>query len=85
MKVIKRDGRTQEFDISKIMVSIERSSDDAGNPMTSSDILNVSEDIKNKIWKDFKNKVGYNDIRNIVIEELTNAGFESVSKAYESQ
>ncbi|WP_102400247.1 ATP cone domain-containing protein [Haloimpatiens massiliensis] len=85
MKVIKRDGRTQEFDISKIMVSIERSSDDAGNPMTSSDILNMSEDVKNKIWDDFKNKVSYNDIRNIVIEKLSNSGFESVAKAYESQ
>ncbi|WP_138202818.1 ATP cone domain-containing protein [Haloimpatiens lingqiaonensis] len=85
MKVVKRDGRLQEFDINKIMISIERSSDDAGNPMNSSDILNLSGDIKNKLWKDFNESVSYKDIRKTVIEVLQDAGFKSVAKAYESQ
>lgn len=85
MKVLKRDGRIQEFDINKIKVSISKASDDAEEPMNSSDILNISEDIEKLINKEYNNEIKYSDIRNIVMDHLNENGFKNVSEAYKMQ
>ena len=82
MKVIKRDGRLQDFDLNKIKTSISRASDDADQPFNISDIDNLAKGIEVAIEKLQKNTVGVEIIQNLVLMELENAGFNVVSKYY---
>jgi len=82
MKVIKRDGRLQEFDLDKIIRSIGAASDDAGKPLNTSDLHNIARDIEKSIKKLGKEQISFDEIRTIVIDTLEKNGFKDVAKAY---
>ncbi|MCB2292588.1 hypothetical protein LGK95_03410 [Clostridium algoriphilum] len=82
MKVIKRDGRLQDFNLSKIKTSISRASDDAGQPLNIADIDNLAEDIWDSIEKYQKDPIAFNIIHEIVLGELEKWGFSLVAKYY---
>lgn len=82
MKVLKRDGRFQDYDLDKIKLSIERASDEARQPFTLSDIEILSKDIHRKILNMGKDVIRSVEIHNIVYNQLKNAGFDEVAKCY---
>ncbi|SKA95091.1 ATP cone domain-containing protein [Caloramator quimbayensis] len=82
MKVRKRDGSLQDFDFEKMIRSIEAASDEVGEPMTLSDLQNVSKEVEKILKSKFIDEVSYMDIRDAISAELKNSGFEDVAKAY---
>lgn len=83
MKVIKRNGRLQEFDANKIKVSIMRTSDDLKQPLNSSDIDNITQSIEGIIRTYNQDSIKAQDIHRIVVEELRKYGFHRIAEAYD--
>lgn len=82
MKVVKKDGRLQEFDLNKIVVSIQRASDDIHQPINYSDSKTIALKIEAKLRKLYPDSVSSHDIHDNVIESLENCGFHSTAHAY---
>ena len=82
MKVIKRDGRLQDFDLSKIGTSISRASDDADQPFNESDIYNLTKGIEKSIESLGNESIAAVDIHKFVLDELEKDGFHIVAKFY---
>lgn len=83
MKVKKRDGRMQDFDINKIIITIEGASDDAKEPMNESDAELVGRAIERKVNSYNGTAIPVQEVMDIVIEELGNLGFKKIAEAYE--
>ena len=82
MKVIKRDGRLQEFDLGKIKTSISRASDDANQPFNKSDIHNLARHIEKYIENLNQDSIEADSIQKLVLSELEKQGFHMVAKFY---
>jgi len=82
MKVIKQDGRLQDFDLSKIKTSIHRASDDANEPLTASDIQNLARNIEKEIETLQKDTIHSYLIQGLVLSEIEKSGFHNVGKYY---
>jgi len=82
MKVIKKDGRVQDFDIEKIRVSIENASDEAKAPMADSDISNIIEDVQKMIDSSGLQRIHSSDIQTMVVNTLKKLGFSVVARYY---
>lgn len=82
MKVIKRDGRLQTFDLNKIKTSISRASDDAEQPFNESDIDNIAKGIEEGIEGLKVDTIDADTIQSLVLSELEKTGFNVVSKYY---
>jgi len=82
MKVIKRDGRLQNFDLSKIKTSIYRASDDASQPLNESDIDNVAKSIEKSLKNYQKDSIHSDIIQKFVLRELEKQGFKIVAEYY---
>lgn len=82
MKVRKRDGRLQEFRIEKIMLSIERASDDVKESMNESDSENISRMIMSEIRKLALDEIESCKLKNIIIQCLNELGFQAVAEVY---
>ena len=82
MKVIKRDGRLQDFDLDKIKISISGASDDAEQPFNESDIDNLVKGIEEGIQNLQKDTIDVDNIQNLVLNELEKLGFNVVAKYY---
>lgn len=82
MKVIKRDGRIQDFNIDKILITLVKVSDEIAEPFTESDINNLSEDIVKSIKAKAIDTIGVNSIQDVVIEQLEKLGFNKAAKHY---
>lgn len=82
MKVRKRDGRLQDFRIEKIMLSIERASDDAKKSINESDSKNISRMIKSEIKKLAVNEIESCRLKELIIRCLNELGFNSVAEVY---
>lgn len=83
MKVKKRDGRLQDFSINKIKLTLERVSDELGEPFTGSDLRILTETVELKIVETGKEIIESAEIYKIVIERLRRYGFAGIAKAYE--
>jgi len=81
MKVIKRNGEYQEFDIQKIRLVLERVSDAIGEPLNASDINAVSRVILRDVER-FGEAVPYDVLREIVAGALRESGFDDHADAY---
>lgn len=82
MKVLKRDGRIQEFDIGKIRLTLQRASDEANEPFTGADINVVSKAIEDEIFSNGRNEIMVKEILDIVISKLRELGFSDVARFY---
>lgn len=82
MKVIKRDGRLQTFDLNKIKTSISRASDDAEQPFNESDIDNIAKGIEEALENLQKDTVDVVAIHDLVLSELEKVGFNVVARYY---
>ena len=54
LKVKKRDGRIQTFNLEKIKLSIQNASDDMRMPLNESDVYSIIQAINTKIFKKVK-------------------------------
>lgn len=84
MKVIKRDGRIQEFEMRKIILTLEKASDEAGTPFTRSDIENITRGIEKKVLSKYEDKINVDQILNIVVDQLREDGFGRTAQYYEN-
>jgi len=82
MKVIKKDGRLQDFDINKVMLTVEYASDSAGAPMAISDIKNIGEDVQEKVNSYGSDHIPSSVIQQFVVDSLKELGFSIVAKHY---
>ncbi|MFU0801169.1 MAG: ATP cone domain-containing protein [Xylanivirga thermophila] len=83
MKVIKRDGRTQDFEIDKIKLTLERVSDEINMPFTHGDVERVAHAIERSINNIGTDTITSSKIHEIVIGELNTLGFIEIAKAYD--
>lgn len=83
MKVIKRDGRLQNFDLDKIKTSIDRASDDANQPLNKSDIENLARSIEKGLKNYQKESIHFDVIQKFVLLELEKQGFKAIAKIYD--
>lgn len=85
MKIIKKDGRLQEFDKNKIFISIGNASRDTEDAMLNeSDLKILVEDIVNKIYEirnDETPSSSY-EIIGVMVEILLRDGFDNVVKSF---
>lgn len=84
MKVIKRDGRIQEFDIGKIQITLENVSDEISEPLTASDIKKLLASIEKAVCSRNQDEIRSSEIFEIVIEKLEKAGFSDIAAAYKN-
>ncbi|WP_186429439.1 ATP cone domain-containing protein [Clostridium sp. BSD9I1] len=85
MKVIKRDGRIEEFVIDKIRTSLARTSDEAKNPLTDGDLKVIEERIMRDLMALKKDKIESRQIRDVILEKLNYCGFSGIARKYESR
>lgn len=82
MIVLKRDGSTQEFNEDKIRASLETTSDEIGEPMSSGNVRIIVKGILDRIRRYYPEQVPTKEIHYFVVAELTNSGYYNVAKAY---
>lgn len=84
MKIIKKDGRIEEFNIKKVKTSIENAARDSESMLNESDLKIITSDIENtllKIRKDTLITSSY-EVIGVIFEILKRDGFNSVLKSY---
>lgn len=84
MKIIKKDGRLEEFNPSKIRTSIENAAKDSGSFLNSSDLKILSSDVEKvirTIRKDSLITSSY-EVTGIIFSILKSDGFNNILKAY---
>ncbi|MDV4152102.1 ATP cone domain-containing protein [Clostridium sp. AL.422] len=84
MKIIKKDGRLEEFNINKIKTSIENAAKDSGSFLNSSDLRILADDIQKTILAIRKDPciTSSYEVTGIIFSILRNDGFSNILKAY---
>lgn len=84
MKIIKKDGRLEEFNIGKIKTSIENAGRDSETILNESDIKILLEDIEKvlNLIKVNRDTTSSYEIIGIILDVLRKDGFNNISKAY---
>ena len=85
MMTIKKDGRLQEFDESKIRTSIENAAKSISQvPLNEADINVISSDVVDKIKKIRKNNDNTSsyEIIGIIVDILKKDGFREVAREF---
>lgn len=83
MKVLKRSGKIEDFDLKKIQKSLECIAVSVEGLLTNSDISNLVSAISKKITESYTDQITYKEIRGVVTETLAKMGFSKVAKAYD--
>lgn len=82
MKVRKRDGSLQNFNLNKIRLTLERVSDELGEPFTGADLKLLTGMIEQRIAEMGKETINSAEIHKVVIEKLRIFGFTEIAKSY---
>lgn len=82
MKVKKRNGRIQEFNLDKIKLSIQRASDDMNKPLNESDSNRIVNTINAELLAKNKATIEYREIHSKVVEILNEFGFKDLANFY---
>lgn len=84
MKIIKKDGRLEEFNIGKIKTSIENAGRDSETILNGSDIKILLEDIEKvlNLIKVNRDTTSSYEIIGIILDVLRKDGFSNVLKSY---
>jgi transcriptional regulator NrdR family protein len=82
MKVIKKDGRIQDFDIKKTILSIERASDDIKESMNESDAENIAMAITRELNKLKVDRIESSKLKDLILCSLQELGFNSIADVY---
>ena len=84
MKIIKKDGRVEEFNSKKIRTSVENSAKEVGITLNESDLIILVEDIEKKILQIREKELitSSYEVVGVVFSVLKRNGFKSVLKSY---
>ncbi len=84
MRILKKNGLDEKFDIDKIKTSIANSATDIGLPLTESDLNILLSEIVKELYKakDTSLIISSHEIRKIVCKMLINYGFHKIAKSY---
>ena len=84
MKIIKKDGRLEEFNIGKIKTSIENAGRDSETILNESDIKILLEDIEKvlNIIKVNRDTTSSYEVIGIILDTLRKDGFNNIAKSY---
>ncbi|KRQ86891.1 Transcriptional repressor NrdR [Caloramator mitchellensis] len=83
MKVRKKDGRIEDFDMDKLITTVENASDDVKEPMNLSDVENVVQEVEKRLIDEKIEVLDSDFIKDVVVEKLIEFGFKDVAKAYQ--
>jgi transcriptional regulator NrdR family protein len=83
LKVIKKDGRIQEFSLEKIKLSIQRASDDMKKPINESDSNRIANTVNTRLLEKDKDTIEYKEIHIKVVETLVEFGFNDLADFYD--
>lgn len=84
MKIVKKDGRLEEFNVKKIKVSLENAANDCDAVLNESDLKILVSDIEKTldfIRKDSLITSSY-EVIGVIFDVLKRDGFNKVIKAY---
>lgn len=84
MKIIKKDGRTEEFNINKIKTSIENAASDSETMLNESDLNILISDIK-KILEETRKEsfiTSSYEVIGVIFNILKRDGFSKLLKSY---
>jgi transcriptional repressor NrdR len=84
VKVRKRDGSLQDFDIDKVKLTLERVSDELNRPFTGSDLRILTKAIEEGVFKTGNEVIDSSEIHKIVVNELEKYDFVEIAKAYDN-
>ena len=84
MKIIKKDGRLEDFNIGKIKTSIENAGRDSETILNESDIKILLEDIQRvlNLIKVNRDTTSSYEVIGIILDILRKDGFNNVLKSY---
>jgi transcriptional regulator NrdR family protein len=82
MDLVKKDGRLQQFDISKIKQSILNASRDIHEPLTDADIKVIENEVLKVLKVLNEEKTSSYEILGIVLHTLNKLGFSKIGKVY---
>ena len=84
MKIIKKDGRLEDFNIGKIKTSIENAGRDSETILNESDIKILLEDIQKvlNLIKVNRDTTSSYEVIGIILDILRKDGFNNVLKSY---
>ncbi|MBP3914980.1 ATP cone domain-containing protein [Clostridium sp.] len=84
MKILKKDGRKEEFNINKVLVAVYAASIDLKEYLNESDLKIIRADVENVLHvlcRDFNYTSAY-EVKMIVYEVLLTRGFKHIADAY---
>lgn len=82
--VVKRDGREVKFDSSKIINAIKKASDEVGEQLGETQILECIKRILVYIEASKKEKVSVEELQNLVEKALVDNNHKNIQRAYSS-
>lgn len=84
MKIIKKDGRLEEFNSKKIKTSIENSANEVGIALNESDLIILVQDIERKILQIREKELitSSYEVIGVVFSILKRNGFKNILKSY---
>lgn len=82
MKVLKRRGFLEEFDINKLIGSMANASDEANQPLNQGDLSFLSKIIAAEAKESYGDIISHSDLRIIVDKNLRKHGFSAVANSY---
>lgn len=82
MKIIKNNGRIEEFNLSKIKHSVLNASTEIDEPLTDADIKIIEKEVLNILKVINREETSSYEIFGIVLKVLSKLGFIDVCKAY---
>lgn len=84
MKIIKKDGRIEEFNSKKIKTSIENSANEVGVILNESDLMVLVQDIEKKLIETRKNELVTSsyEVIGVIFLILKRDGFKTVLESY---
>ncbi|MDZ5016612.1 hypothetical protein GNF72_15515 [Clostridium perfringens] len=84
MKIIKKDGRLEEFNVKKIKTSIENAARDSGSMLNESDLKILVNDAEKTLLKTRKDSLitSSYEVIVVIIDILKRDGFYSILRSY---
>lgn len=84
MKIVKRDGRLEEFDAKKIKISIENAANDSDTVLNESDLKILVSDVEKTLSNIRKNSLVTSsyEVVGVIFDVLKRDGFNKVLKSY---
>lgn len=82
MKIIKKDGRIEEFKVNKIKNTVSKASDDVEQPLTEGDLTSFCRSIESKLKSMNRDLTSSYEVFGLIIIILKQEGFSKIADGY---